>query len=68
VQGKALLKLANHGNIALGYAAFSGVSLVATYFPVPETVTALTNGVPVPGLSGAASSEKFYKIDVPAGQ
>ena len=51
-----------------GYAAFSGVSLVATYFPVPETVTALTNGVPVPGLSGAASSEKFYKIDVPAGQ
>ena len=51
-----------------GYAAFSGVSLTATYFPVPESVTALTNGVPVTGLSGAASSEKFYKIDVPAGQ
>jgi len=51
-----------------GYAAFSGVTLKATYFPVPESVTTLTNGVPVPGLSGMADSEKFYKIDVPAGQ
>jgi len=51
-----------------GYAAYSGLTLKATYFPVPEAVTSLTNGVPVPGLSGAAGSEKFYKIDVPAGQ
>jgi hypothetical protein len=51
-----------------GYAAFSGVTLKATYFPVPETVTPLSNGVPVPGLSGAAGSEKFFKIVVPAGQ
>jgi hypothetical protein len=51
-----------------GYAAYSGLTLKATYFPVPETVTSLTNGVPVPGLTGAAGSEKFYKIDVPAGQ
>lgn len=51
-----------------GYAAYSGVTLKATYFPVPETVTPLSNGVPVPGLSGAAGSEKFFKIDVPAGQ
>jgi len=51
-----------------GYAAYSGVTLKATYLPVPETVTPLTNGVPVPGISGAAGSEKFYKIVVPAGQ
>jgi len=51
-----------------GYAAYSAVTLKATYLPVPETVTSLTNGVPVPGLSGAAGSEKFYKIVVPAGQ
>ena len=30
--------------------------------------TTLTNGVAVTGLSGAAGSETFYKIDVPAGQ
>ena len=29
---------------------------------------ALTNGVPVTGISGSAGSEKFYKIEVPAGQ
>jgi len=51
-----------------GYAAYSGVSLKATYTPVPESVTPLTNGVPVPGINGAAGSEKFYKIDVPSGQ
>ncbi|MBN1507021.1 MAG: pre-peptidase C-terminal domain-containing protein [Sedimentisphaerales bacterium] len=51
-----------------GYAAYSGVTLKATYVPVPDTVVTLTNGVPVPGLSGAAGSEKFYKIVVPAGQ
>jgi uncharacterized membrane protein len=51
-----------------GYAAFDGVTLKATYTPMPDQVTALTNGVPVTGLSGASASEKFYKIDVPAGQ
>ncbi len=51
-----------------GYAAFTGVTLNAAYYPVPETVTPLTNGVPVPGLSGATGSEKFYRIDVPGGQ
>ena len=30
--------------------------------------TVLTNNVPVTGLSGAAGSEKYFKIDVPAGQ
>ncbi len=51
-----------------GYAAYNGVMLKATYMPVPETVTSLTNGVPVTGLTGATGSEKFYKIVVPAGQ
>ncbi len=30
--------------------------------------TSLTNGVAVTGISGSAGSEKFYKIEVPAGQ
>jgi len=51
-----------------GYSAFDGVTLKATYTPVAEQVTTLTNGVPVTGLSGASGSEKFYKINVPAGQ
>ena len=28
----------------------------------------LTNNVPVSGLSGAAGSQKYFKIDVPAGR
>jgi len=53
-----------------GYHAYAGVSLVATYGSGSsgDTVTTLTNGVPVTGLSGASSSETHYKIDVPAGQ
>jgi hypothetical protein len=51
-----------------GYAAYSNATLKATYFPVAETITTLDNGVPLSGLSGAAGSEKFYKIIVPAGQ
>ena len=54
-----------------GYAAFSGVTLKATYTgttPPPDEVITLTNGVAVTGLSGASLSEKFYKIVVPAGQ
>jgi hypothetical protein len=51
-----------------GYTAFDGVTLKATYTPVPEQVTALTNGVPLTGLAGTSNSEKFYKITVPAGQ
>jgi len=50
------------------YAAYDGVTLKATYTPVPEQITTLTNGVAVTGLSGTAGSEKFYKIDVPASQ
>jgi hypothetical protein len=51
-----------------GYAAYTGVTIVATYSGAPEDVTPLTNGVPVTGLAGATGSEEFYKIDVPAGQ
>jgi hypothetical protein len=51
-----------------GYSAFDGVTLKATYAPVPEQITTLANGVPVTGLSGSSGSEKFYKIDVPASQ
>lgn len=50
------------------YTAYTGVTLVATYIPIPDAVTTLTNGVPVSGLSAAAGSEDFYKIVVPAGQ
>jgi hypothetical protein len=49
-----------------GYSAYTGVTLVATSSGGVGIV--LTNGVPVTGLSGAASSEKLYRIDVPAGQ
>jgi hypothetical protein len=51
------------------YQAYTGVTLVATYTPISDpTVITLSNGVPVSGISGAAGSEKFYKIVVPAGQ
>jgi hypothetical protein len=52
-----------------GYQAFSGVTLVATFDSAsPDGVVALTNGVPVTGLAGAAASETFFKIEVPADQ
>jgi hypothetical protein len=51
-----------------GYQPFDGITLKATYTPVSETIPALSNGVPVTGLSGAAGSERFYRIVVPAGQ
>ena len=50
------------------YVAYTGVTLQATYVPVADPVTELTNSVPVPGLSGAAGSEQFFKIEVPAAQ
>ncbi len=51
-----------------GYTPFDGVTLKATYTAAPDSVTSLTNGVPVTGLSGGSGSEKFYKIEVPTGQ
>ncbi|MGZ6125717.1 MAG: pre-peptidase C-terminal domain-containing protein, partial [Myxococcales bacterium] len=49
-----------------GYAAYSGVTLKATY--AADTTAALTNGVPVTGISGASGSTQFWKLTVPAAQ
>jgi hypothetical protein len=57
-----------------GYHAYTGLTVVATHTENggggggTPTVTPLSNGVPVIGLAGAAGSQSFYKIDVPAGQ
>ncbi len=49
-----------------GFAAYTGVTLVATFGG--DTTTALTNNVPVTGLAGATGSQTFFKLTVPAGQ
>ncbi|MFZ6846249.1 M4 family metallopeptidase [Undibacterium sp. RuTC16W] len=50
-----------------GYAASSGVQIVANYTTgTPSNV--LTNGVPVTGISLAAGASKVYTIVVPAGK
>ncbi len=49
-----------------GYAAYSGVTLVATYGA--DSTPALTNGTPVTGISGASGSQQYWKLSVPAGQ
>jgi hypothetical protein len=46
-----------------GYTDFAGITLKATW----ANVTTLQNGVPVTNLSGALGSERYFKIDVPAG-
>jgi hypothetical protein len=51
------------------YHTYSGVTLVATFDSVtPDGVIDLKNGVPVTGLEGAAASQQFFKIEVPADQ
>ncbi|MEN6335934.1 MAG: pre-peptidase C-terminal domain-containing protein [Phycisphaerales bacterium] len=52
----------------LGYQAYAGVTLQGQYVPVQDKVTVLVNGTAVKGLAGAAGNEKFFSIDVPAGQ
>ncbi|HEY0480218.1 MAG TPA: PPC domain-containing protein [Kofleriaceae bacterium] len=49
-----------------GFSAYTGVTLVATFGA--DATTALTNNVPVTGLSGASGSQKLFKLTVPAGQ
>ena len=52
-----------------GYQAFSGVTLVVTFGTgSSDGAVALANGVAVTDLAGGIGSEKFYKIEVPAGQ
>jgi hypothetical protein len=48
------------------YNAYSGVSLKGTY--AADTTELLSNGVPVTGVAGAAGSQRFWKLQVPAGQ
>jgi len=49
------------------YSTFSGLTLVATYSAATSEIP-LENGVPVTDLAGAAASETFFTIEVPAGQ
>jgi hypothetical protein len=52
-----------------GFATYSGVTLVATFTgATTDNTPVLTNNVPVTGLSGARSSQTFFKLTVPAGQ
>lgn len=52
-----------------GYSAYSGATLTASYSTGGGGGgNTLQNGVPVTGLSGAASSERRYTIQVPAGR
>lgn len=48
------------------FSAYSGASLVASFTP-PSNTTALSNGVPVTGLSGQSGSEVFFTLNVPSG-
>lgn len=50
-----------------GYSAFSGVSLTAAFTASSGGGSVLHNGVPVSGLSGAASSTRTYTLNVPTG-
>jgi hypothetical protein len=50
-----------------GTQAYTGVTLLADY-SFSGSSTVLSNGVPVPNISGAALSERFYRIEVPGGQ
>jgi len=51
-----------------GFAAYSGVTLKATYTATVDTTPVLTNNVPVTNISGASGSQQFWKLTVPAGQ
>jgi len=47
-----------------GYTDFAGITLKATY----ADVVLLQDEVPVTNLAGSLNSERFFKIEVPAGQ
>ena len=49
-------------------AVFTAAVCVLASVTYAANTTILTNGVAVSGLSGADGSERFYRIDVPAGQ
>ncbi len=52
----------------LGQQAYSGVTLQAKYVSMQDKITPLVNGVPVKGLAGIAVTQRFFSIEVPAGQ
>jgi len=49
-----------------GYSSYSNVTLTGTYTANPTP--ALTNGVPVTGISGPNGSQQFWRLTVPAGR
>lgn len=53
--------------LLFGYRQYAGVTLTASYDPLP-TITTLQNNVPVGNLSAATRNEKYFKITVPPGQ
>lgn len=50
------------------YAAYSGVTLTASYVAASTGDPYLSNGVPVTGIAGAASSNQYWRVNVPAGR
>jgi vibriolysin len=50
-----------------GYTAYSGVTLTATYSATTGGDPVLQNGVPVTSISGASGSNKYWRINKPAG-
>jgi vibriolysin len=59
----------------LGYTAAEQASVTAAWNAVgvgvavpPPTVTPITNGTPVTGISGSTGNQKFYSLVVPSGQ
>src|SRR5678816_248472 len=47
------------------YAAYSGVTLRASYAAVPPNGIELSNGVPSPDLAGAANSATYFHLQAP---
>jgi len=51
-----------------GYTAYSGTTVKGTYSATSGGDPLLTNGVPVSNLSGAQGSNKYFRINTPAGR
>jgi endonuclease G, mitochondrial len=53
--------------LVFGFTAYSGVTLTGSFTAPAGSVTQLTNGVPLTGLSGAKGSSALFSLVVPAG-
>ena len=51
-----------------GYAAYSGMTITASYSATERRRRAIGNNVPVTNIAGATGSKQYWKITVPAGQ